>query len=127
MASVNRSISVVLHDIVGNVQDIVGAEVRLAKTEVLEELVKARSVGILFGVAAITAIFTILLLLLAVVSALSLVMPEWAAALLVAAGIGVVATVTLSIGIKRFKTIHAAPKVTASLKENVRWARQLTK
>jgi uncharacterized membrane protein YqjE len=127
MASVDRSISVVLQDIVGNVQDIVRAEVRLAKTEVGEELGKARSAGMLFGVGAVTAIFTAFFLLLAIVYALSLVMPEWAAVLIVAAGIGVVAAMTLSLGIKRFRTIHAAPKTAASLKENVQWAKQLTK
>ena len=42
-------------------------------------------------------------------------------------GTAVVAAVTLSIGINRFKTIHAAPKTAASLKENVRWAKQLNK
>jgi hypothetical protein len=127
MASVDRPISVVLQDIVGNIQDIVRAEVRLAKTEVGEELGKARSAGMLLGVGAIMAIFAALFLLLATVYALSLGMPQWAAALIVAAGTAVVAAVTLSIGINRFKTIHAAPKTAASLKENVRWAKQLNK
>jgi uncharacterized membrane protein YqjE len=127
MASVDRPISVVLQDIVGNIQDIVRAEVRLAKTEVGEELGKVRSAGMLFGVGAIMALFAALFLLLAIVYVLSLVMPQWAAALIVAAGIAVVAAVTLSLGIKRFKTIHAARKTAASLRENVRWAKQLNK
>jgi uncharacterized membrane protein YqjE len=127
MASDARSISVVLQDIVGNIQDIVRAEVRLAKTEVGEQFDKARSASVLCGVGAITASFSALFLLLAGVYALSLVMPQWAAALIVAGVVGVVAAVMLVLGIKRFKTIHAAPKTAASLKENVQWARQLTK
>lgn len=127
MAFEDRPISAVLQDIVGNIQDIVRAEMRLAKTEVGEELGKARSAGILCSVGAVTAIFSALFLLLAIVYALSLAMPAWAAALIVAGGVGVVAIVTLGLGIKRFKTIHAAPKTAASLKENVQWARQLTK
>lgn len=123
----DRSISVVLQDIVGNIQNIVRSEVRLAKTEVGEELRRARSAGVLFGVGAVTATFSALFFLLTIVYALTLVMPAWAAALIVAAGVGVIAAVSLALGMKRFKTIHAAPKTAASLKENVQWAKQLTK
>lgn len=122
-----RSISTVLQDVIGNIQDIVRAEVRLAKTEVREELGKARASAVCFGVGVVTALFTALFILLAVVYALSLVMTAWAAALVVAAGVGIVAAVTLTLGMKRLKTIHAAPKTAASLKENVQWAKQLTK
>jgi hypothetical protein len=65
--------------------------------------------------------------LLACVYALALVMPNWAAALVVAAAVGIAAAVTLTLGLKRLKTIQAAPKTAATLKENVRWAKQLTK
>ena len=87
----------------------------------------ARSGGLLIGVGAVAAIFSALFLLLACVYALGRVMPNWAAALIVAAAVGVAAAVTLGLGLKRFKTIQAAPKTAASLKENVRWAKQLTK
>jgi uncharacterized membrane protein YqjE len=127
MASGDRSISAVLQDIVGNVQEIVRAEVRLAKTEIREEVAKAQAAGLLVGIGAVAGIFSALFFLLAIVYALSLVMPEWAAALTVAAGIAVVAGITLRVGMKRFKTVHAAPKTAATLKENVEWAKQLTK
>lgn len=127
MATAERSISTVLQEIVGNIQDIVRAEVRLAKTEVTEELSKARSVGVLFGTGAVAGSLSVLFFLLAIVYALTIVMPAWVAALVVAASIGVAAAICIGIGIKRFKTIHAAPKTAASLKENVQWAKQLTK
>ena len=38
MSPADRSISAVLHDIVGNIQDIVRCEIRMAKTELTEEL-----------------------------------------------------------------------------------------
>jgi hypothetical protein len=66
-------------------------------------------------------------LLLACVYALGRVMPNWAAALIVAAAVGVAAVVTLGLGLRRVKTIQAAPKTAASLQENVRWAKQQTK
>jgi hypothetical protein len=127
MAAGIRSIPEILQDVLTNIQDIVRAEVRLAKAELGEELSRARSGGILIGVGAVAAIFSALFLLLACVYALGLVMPIWAAALIVTAALGVAAAVTLGVGLQRFKTIQAAPKTAASLKENVRWAKQLTK
>lgn len=122
-----RSIPEILQDVLTNIQDIVRAEVRLAKAELDEELNRARSAGVLIGTGAVAAIFSALFLLLACVYVLGLVMPNWAAALIVAAAVGAAAVVTLTLGLKRFKTIQAAPKTAASLKENVRWAKQLTK
>jgi hypothetical protein len=127
MAAGNRSIPEILQDVLTNIQDIVRAEVRLAKAELGEELDRARSGGLLIGAGAVAAIFSALFLLLACVYALGLVMPDWAAALIVAAAVGVAAVVTLGLGLKRFRAIRAAPKTAASLKENVRWAKQLTK
>jgi uncharacterized membrane protein YqjE len=127
MAAGNRSIPEISQDVLGNIQDIVRAEVRLAKAELGEELNRARSGGLLIGVGVVAAILSALFLLLACVYVLGLVMPNWAAALIVAAAVGVAAAVTLGLGLKRFKTIQAAPKTAASLKEDVRWAKQLTK
>ncbi len=127
MAAGIRSIPEILQDVLTNIQDIVRSEVRLAKAELGEELNRARSGGLLIGVGAVAAIFSTLFLLLACVYALGLVVPNWAAALIVAAAVGVAAAVTLGLGLKRLKTIQAAPKTAASLKENVRWAKQLTK
>ncbi len=127
MAAGIRSIPEILQDVLTNIQDIVRAEVRLAKAELGDELNRARSGGLLMGVGAVAAIFSTLFLLLACVYALGRVVPNWAAALIVAAAVGVAAAVTLSLGLKRLKTIQAAPKTAASLQENVRWAKQLTK
>ena len=122
-----RSIPEILKDVLTNIQDIVRAEVHLAKAELGEELSRARTGGLLIGVGAVAAIFSALFLLLACVYVLCRLMPNWAAALIVAAAVGVAAAVTLGLGLKRFKTIQAAPLTAASLKENVRWAKELTK
>jgi len=127
MAASIRSIPEILKDVLTNIQDIVRAEVRLAKAELGEELSSARSAGLMIGVGAVAAIFSALFLLLACMYVLGRVMPNWAAALIVAAAVGVAAAVTLGIGLKRFKTIQAAPKTSASLQENVRWAKELTR
>src|SRR4030095_11793295 len=109
-----RSIPEIVRDVLANIQDIVRAEVRLAKAELGEELSKARSAGLLIAVGAVAAIFSALFLLLACVYALARVMPDWAAALVVAAAVGVAAAVTLGLGLKRLKTVQAAPKTAAS-------------
>ena len=119
MATSIRSIPEILKDVLTNIQDIVRAEVRLAKAELGEELSRARTGGLLIGVGAVAAIFSALFLLLACVYVLGRVMPNWAAALIVAAAVGVAAAVTLGVGLKRLKTIQVAPKTAASLKENV--------
>ena len=127
MSPADRSISAVLHDIVGNMQDIVRCEIRMAKSELTEELGKSRSAGVLVGIGALMLTFSALFLLLAAVYALSLLMPEWAAALIVGAGVGATAALCFGVGIKRFKAVRAAPKAVASMKENIEWARQRTK
>jgi uncharacterized membrane protein YqjE len=127
MTSAERPVSAVLNDIVVNVQDIVRSEVRLAKTELTEELGKARSAGIMLGLGALLLAFSALFILLAIVYALSLIVPAWAAALIVAVGVGVIAALCVSAGVKRFKVMRGVPKTAASLKENAEWARQLTK
>ena len=128
MSAPERSISAVLQDILGNFQEVVRSEVRLAKTEVREELAKTRTASALIGVGAVGALFCLLFLLWTAVYALSLVIPQWAAALCVAVAAGVVAVFAILAGVKRFKTINpAAPKTVASLKENIEWAKQQVK
>ncbi len=127
MGAADRPISAVLSDIVGNVQDIVRSELRLAKTEATEELGKLRSGGMLLGVGTLMTVLSAVFLLLAIVYALSLVMPGWAAALIVGVSAGAIAALCCGLGIKRVKAMRAAPKTTASMKENVEWAKQLTK
>ena len=127
MSPADRSISAVLHDIVGNMQDIVRCEIRMAKSELTEELGKSRSAGVLVGIGALMLTFSALFLLLAAVYALSLLMPEWAAALIVGAGVGATAALCFGVGIKRLKAVRAAPKAVASMKEKIEWARQRTK
>jgi uncharacterized membrane protein YqjE len=125
---IDRSFSDVLHDVVRNVQEIVRSEVRLAKTEIQEEAVKAKSAAAMLGAGVATAVFSTLFLLLTIVYALALVMPSWAAALIVGAALAIVAAVMLNGGINRLKQVHPAPERTLeTIKENIEWAKQHTK
>ena len=126
--AVDRSFSELLQGIIHNVQDIVRSEVRLAKTEIREEAIKARASLLLLGAGAVTGLFAILFLLLMIVSALALIVPNWAAALIVAVALAVVAGVMLAGGVKSFQKLHPTPERTVeSIKENIQWAKQQTK
>jgi len=128
MPASERPISVVLRELILNVQDIVRSEVRLAKTEVRAELTKTVSASLVMAVGAVSVFFSVLFVLLTVLYALNLVMPAWSAALSVAVGVGIVAGVTIRTGLARFKSIHAAvPKTVTSVKENVEWVKQQMK
>jgi hypothetical protein len=66
--------------------------------------------------------------LLATVFELALVLPPWAAALIVGAALAVVGTLLLAGAVKRFKQIHPTPERTVEIiKENVEWAKQQAK
>jgi uncharacterized membrane protein YqjE len=124
----DRSISDVVQDIIRNIQEMLRSEVRLAKTELREEAVKAKAAGVLVGGGAVSAIFAVFFLLLMTVYALTRVVPDWAAALIVAGFMAAVAGLMLSAGVKRFKQVHPMPERTVeNLKENVEWVKQKTK
>jgi uncharacterized membrane protein len=124
----NRSIADVLQDILVNVQTIIRSEVRLAKTEVTEDVSKAgRAAGIMGG-GLVGGLFTVWLLLLTSLFALSTVMPFWAAALVLLVIMAVVTAILLTAGKKRFKTVHLVPEKTIeTMRENVEWVKSQSK
>jgi Flp pilus assembly protein TadB len=124
----SRSIADVLEDIIANVQTIIRSEVRLAKTEITEEVTKAaRAAGMMAG-GAVAALFTVWLLLLTILFALATVIPMWSAALLLFVLMAAATAVLITAGKKRFKAVHTKPaKTIESVKENVEWVRSQTK
>ncbi len=124
----NRPVSQVLQEIVGDVQDILRSEVRLAKAEIRQEAGKAaKSTGML-GAGAFLAAYAFGFLLLTLVYALGIVVPWWAAALLVAVLVAIPAAVLIRAGLKRFKQVDITPdKTIRSVKENVEWVKSQTR
>jgi uncharacterized membrane protein YqjE len=120
-----RSFSIVLQDIMRNVQEIIRAEVRLAKAEIREEASEAVSSMVWVMVGAVCAAFAMTFLLWTVVYAVGLVWPMWAATLVVAAVLGLAGAVMLSSGIHRMKHVSPTPERTVeTIKENVAWVKQ---
>jgi uncharacterized membrane protein YqjE len=124
MPNGDRSISSVVSDIVGDIQQIIRAEVRLAKVEIREELGKTKRAVAFMTVAGVIGLMAMGFLLLAAVYALATVWPPWAAALAVSLGASAIGAVLFLSGVKQLKDIHVVPpKTAATLQENVQWAK----
>ena len=124
----DRPVAEIVKDIVSNLQQIVRAEIRLAKVEAREELAKAIQGAKLIGIGAVVGIFAVGVLLLSAVYALSLVLAPWAAALIVGIAVAVIAGVCVMAGLDRFKQVRIPPpKTAATLEENVQWAKAQSK
>src|SRR5829696_5935829 len=113
-----RKLPEVLQDIVGNIQDILRSEIRLAKTEMKEQASVAGSAAGMLGAGALMAVYALGFLLAAGVLALALVMAPWIAALIVGVAAGMIGAVLIQIGRKRMKKVEPAPRRTIdSVKE----------
>ncbi len=123
-----RSMSDVLQEIFGNLQEIIRAEVRLARAEVREDVSEAAASALWLAVGALSALSAWMVLLWAAVYGLAFVMPMWAATLVVAVAMGVVATVLITTGLRKFKRIRPIPERTVqTMKEHVAWIKQSAK
>lgn len=128
MADSDRSIATVLSDIVGDLQQIIRAEVRLAKVEVREELAKAKQGAAMLVTAGVVLVFAVGFALLAAVYALALVWPSWAAALVVAVVVAATGAVLAMTGLHRLKEVNVAPpKTVSTVRENIQWAKTRTR
>jgi uncharacterized membrane protein len=121
---VERSLSSLLKDIVGNLQEIIRAEVRLARVEVAGELSKAKRAVVLLVVGGLFGVMALGFLLLAAVYLLAHYMQPWAAAVLVAVGAGIVGGVLIGIGARQLKLVSLPPaRTVTSVQENIQWAK----
>ena len=121
---IQRSVPEVLQDIVGNLQEIIRSEFRLAKTELKEEASKAAKPAATFGAGLVFGFYGVGFLLLASVYGLSMIMAGWLAALIVGAVLAVVAIGLISSSSKKLKRVNPTPnKTMRSIEENVQWAK----
>lgn len=121
----DRSLADVFEDILKNVQEIIRAEVRLARVEIQEEAARAISSVVWVVAGVVTAAFAVAFVLWAITYAIGLVWPMWAASLIVAVLLAIAAAVLLRAGKARFKRVSPTPERTLeTMKENVAWVRQ---
>jgi len=123
-----RSTADVLKDIIGNVQEIIRSEVRLAKAEVREETGKAMVAARLLVIGAVVGIYAGAFILLAGVYALATIMSWWLAALIVGVTLAIGAGAMVTAGRGRLKDVTPKPEKTIhSVKENVEWMKDQVK
>jgi len=121
---VERSISSLLKDIVGNLQQIIRAEVRLAKVEVAGELTRAKQAMVLLALGGLFGAMALGCLLLGAVYLLAHVVQPWVAAVLVALGVGAIGGALVGVGVSRLKRVSLPPaRTVTSVQENIQWAK----
>jgi uncharacterized BrkB/YihY/UPF0761 family membrane protein len=83
--------------------EIVRAEIRLASYEFRQDIVDLKTAAICLAVAAILIGYGVVFLLLSLVYALSTVWAPWLSALVVGAGVAIIGSVVLKVGIGKLK------------------------
>jgi uncharacterized membrane protein YqjE len=125
MAAQNgRTVPEVLQDIVGNIQEIIRSELRLAKAEVKQEAAKAKSPVIMSVMGGALGFYAFGFLLLTAMLAMATVMAMWMAALIIGGVLAIVSLALIGAAKSRFKHVNAVPERTIeSIKENVQWTK----
>jgi len=128
VAEQERSIGALVTDILGDLQNIVRGEVRLAKAELREEMGKAKRGAVLLVAGGLVLTAALGCLLLAAIYGLATVWPPWAAALAVGVGVGLLGAVLALSGKKQIGAVELPPqKTAASVRENLQWAKSRMK
>jgi uncharacterized membrane protein YqjE len=127
-AEFERSIAMVLKDIVGNVQQIVRAEIRLARVDVRRELDKATRSAVLLIVGGAVTTLALACALIACVYLLATVVAPWIAALVVAVAAAGLGGALIVAGVKQWHQVTIPPPRTmAALEETIQWTNTPTK
>lgn len=122
----DRSMADVIKDIIGNVQNMIRSEVRLAKAELREETTRTMAGAKLLGIAAGLGFFAGAFLLTGIALLLALVMPAWVAMLVMAVVLGVPAAMMFAKGRSQL-TVPTPNKTIDNVKENVEWMKNQTR
>ena len=100
---------------------------RLARSELGDEFTKVKASAPLLVVGAVAGLLAAFFLAWAAFCGLALVVPQWAAALIVAEVLAIAGGITLSAGVKALQRVQPPEQTIASVKENVQWAEQQVK
>lgn len=122
-----RSLGAVLKDIVGNVQQIIRAEIHLARIEVGEHAANAKRSMMLLAIGGAVSTLSMGCVLLAGVDALSIVVAPWIAALIVGAAAGGIGAACLAAGMARLQEVAVPSRTLAAIEENLQWTKAQTK
>ena len=111
-----------------DVRLIFGRQAQLAKLELEDKGSRLRTAGVEIAAAVVVAVFGVGVFIAAAVLALTIVLPAWAAALIVGAVLVAVATVLFILGRARLRSLGSlAPTETIeAAREDVAWIRRET-
>jgi membrane protein len=120
----SRSTSDLLRSVAADTATLVRKEVELARQELMEGVSTKVKGAAVMGVAAVFGLFMVGALTAATAAAFSLIMPAWAAWLVTAGILLVLAGLVVAVGRALMRRSSIAPTETAkTLKEDVEWAR----
>jgi uncharacterized membrane protein YqjE len=120
----NRSMGELLSEMTSEVSQLFRAEIELAKTEAKEEAQKAARAGVMFGAGGFAGYLAIIMLSFAAAWALTAVIPDGLAFLVVGVVYAAVAAVLFLLGRSRMQEFNPVPQETVeTLKEDMEWAR----
>lgn len=123
-----RSMTELVRDIAGNAQEIVRSEIRLARTEIKEESIKAAKAGALLGGGALIGLFGLNFFFWSLIFGLSTWVPMSGSALAIAVLLGITGLVLVLAGRDRMKEVKVKPERTVNaLREDVEWLRNQTR
>ena len=123
-----RSVPEVLQDIVGNIEEIIRSEFRLAKAEIKQEASQAAPPLKMIVVGTAIGFYALGFLIFTLVMGLATVVATWLAALIVGAVLGLIALVLITTASKHLKQVNKVPERTLeTLKENVQWTKNQIK
>lgn len=119
-----RSLGQIVSDVTQDITTLIRQEMDLAKTELKEEVSKARKGAGLLGGAGLAGWFVLLFLSLTAMYGLDAVMDTWLAALVVTLVWAIAAAVLALTGKKKLQESNPQlPQTQQTLKEDVRWAK----
>jgi hypothetical protein len=119
-----RSIGAVVSSVVDGAKTLVRKQVELAKIEATEAVgVRAKGAG-LMGAAAVLGLFALGFAAASGSTALDLVLPRWAAHLIVAGVFALFAGALVLAGRRAMKTAPKTERTQETLKEDARWAKR---
>jgi len=123
--SAERPFGTVVASAVNGLRALTRGHVELLKLEVTEAAsVRGQGVGMM-GAAVVVAMYAVGFVAAAGAAALALVLPTWAAILIVGVLLGVVAWVLILIGRRTVRTAPPpAERTRKALKEDAQWAKQ---
>lgn len=120
-----RSFGDLFSQLAGDLSLLLRQEVALAKKEFQEALAQAVGGAISLAVGGVLATVGLIAILTSVILALALIMPHWAAALLVGAIFVVLGIIFVMLGINRLKKLKLIPeRTTQTLKDDAAMIRE---